>query len=80
MASASPETASVVLAPRFGVPMGVVVLGLACLALVPLWPAALWLALAVSLFGVFLLLQAVVLRLAGLAAVLARPAGAVLFP
>jgi hypothetical protein len=63
MASASPETASVVLAPRFGVPMGVVVLGLACLALVPLWPAALWLALAVSLFGVFLLLQAAVLRL-----------------
>ena len=54
---------SVVLAPRFGVPLAVVLLGLACLALLPLWGGALWLALVVSLFGLFLLLQTVLLRL-----------------
>jgi hypothetical protein len=63
MATDPTDSASVVLAPRFGVPMGVVALGLACLGLVPLWPGALWLALVVSLFGLFLLLQAAVLRL-----------------
>ncbi|MFM7511868.1 MAG: DUF3119 family protein, partial [Cyanobium sp.] len=53
----------VVLAPRFGVPLGVVVLGLISLALLPLWDGALWMSMAVSLFGLFLLLQAVLLRL-----------------
>ena len=57
------DPSSVVLAPRFGVPLGVVVLGLGSLALLPLWGGALWLALAVSLFGLFLLLQALLLRL-----------------
>lgn len=54
---------SVVLAPSFAVPLGVMLLSLNCLALQPLWAGALWLALAVSLFGLFLLLQAVLLRL-----------------
>lgn len=57
------DPSSVVLAPRLGVPLGVVVLGLSALALLPLWGGALWLALVVSLFGLFLLLQAVLLRL-----------------
>lgn len=57
------QAASVVLAPRFGVPLGVVLLGLSSLALLPLWGGALWVALAVDLFGLFLLLQAVLLRL-----------------
>ena len=47
----------VILAPRPWVPLGVVVLGLACLALNP------WAALVVSLFGLFLLLQSQLLRL-----------------
>lgn len=60
---ATPPPDPVVLAPRFGVPLGVVALGLASLALLPLWAGALWLALAVSLFGLFLLLQTLLLRL-----------------
>jgi hypothetical protein len=55
--------AGTVLAPRYGVPLGVVVLGLAGLALLPLWSGALWLSGVVVLFGLFLLLQAVLLRL-----------------
>jgi hypothetical protein len=47
----------VILAPRPWVPLGVVALGLACLALSP------WAALALSLFGLFLLLQSQLLRL-----------------
>ena len=47
----------VILAPRPWVPLGVVALGLACLALNP------WAALALSLFGLFLLLQSQLLRL-----------------
>jgi hypothetical protein len=54
---------AVTLAPRFGVPVGVVLLGLAALGLLPLWSGALWLALVVSLFGLFLLLQTLLLRL-----------------
>jgi hypothetical protein len=54
---------AVTLAPRFGVPVGVVLLGLAALGLLPLWSGALWLALTVSLFGLFLLLQTLLLRL-----------------
>ena len=47
----------VILAPRPWVPLGVVVLGLAALALNP------WLALGLSLFGLFLLVQSQLLRL-----------------
>ena len=55
--------AGVILAPRPWVPLGVVALGLACLLLLPLWGGAVWLALAVGLFGLFLLLQSQLLRL-----------------
>ena len=58
-----PGSPGVVLAPRYGVPIGVVVLGLGCLALLPLWSGALWLAGVVVVFGLFLLLQAALLRL-----------------
>ena len=51
------------LEPRFGVPIGVVLLGAACLALLPLWGGARWLALVVALFGLFLALQTAQLRL-----------------
>ena len=47
----------VILAPRPWVPLGVLVLGLAALALNP------WLSLGLSLFGVFLLVQSQLLRL-----------------
>ena len=53
-----PGSQGVVLAPRYGVPIGVVVLGLGGLALLPLWGGALWLAGFVVVFGLFLLLQA----------------------
>jgi hypothetical protein len=56
-------TDEVVLAPRFWVPLAVVLLGLAALPLAWLWAPALWLALVVSLFGLFLMLQSVLLRL-----------------
>ena len=46
-----------ILAPRPWLPLAVVVLGIACLALNP------WAALLVSLFGLFLLLQSQLLRL-----------------
>lgn len=59
--SAAPEP--VVLSPRYGVSLGVVALGLAALALLPLWAGALWLALAVSVLGLFLVLQTALLRL-----------------
>ena len=55
--------AGVILAPRPWVPLGVVALGLACLLLLPLWGGATWLALAVGLFGLVLLLQSQLLRL-----------------
>jgi len=58
-----PGSQGVVIAPRYGVPVGVVVLGLGCLALLPLWGGALWLAGVVVVFGLFLLLQAALLRL-----------------
>ncbi|MCP9886803.1 DUF3119 family protein [Cyanobium sp. ATX 6A2] len=53
----------VMLSPHYGVAVGVTGLGLACLALLPLWSGALWLALAVSLLGLFLMLQTALLRL-----------------
>ena len=58
-----PGSQGVVLAPRYGVPIGVVVLGLGCLALLPLWSGALWLAGVVVVLGLFLLLQTALLRL-----------------
>jgi hypothetical protein len=53
----------VMLRPHFGLAVTVVVLGLACLALLPLWSGALWLALAITLFGLFLVVQTALLRL-----------------
>lgn len=53
----------VLLSPHYGVAVGVTGLGLACLALLPWWPGALWLALAVSVLGLFLGLQTALLRL-----------------
>jgi len=59
-----PGSQGLVLAPSYGVPIGVVVLGLVgCLALLPLWSGALWLAGVVVVFGLFLLLQTALLRL-----------------
>jgi hypothetical protein len=56
-------TDDVVLAPRFWLPLAVVVLGLAVLPLSWLWGPALWPGLVLSLFGLFLLVQSVLLRL-----------------
>jgi hypothetical protein len=54
---------SCTLSPHYGVALAVVILGVGCLALQPLWSGAPLLALAVSAFGLFLLLQTAVLRL-----------------
>ena len=51
------------LAPHYGVALGTVSLGLACLGFLPLWSGARWIALGVSLFGLFLALQTALLRL-----------------
>lgn len=51
------------LEPHAGVPVGVIVLGAACLGLWPLWSGAPWLAAGVAVFGLFLLLQTALLRL-----------------
>lgn len=56
-------TNDVVLAPRFWLPLAVVVLGLAVLPLSWLWGPALWPGLVLSLFGLFLLVQSALLRL-----------------
>lgn len=53
----------VILAPSYAVSIGVIVLGLLPLPAALLWPPALWLAAVVALFGLFLLLQTVLLRL-----------------
>jgi len=58
-----PGSQGIVLSPSYGVPIGVVVLGLGCLALLPLWSSALWLAGGLVVFGLFLLLQTALLRL-----------------
>jgi hypothetical protein len=60
---ASPDSDSVVLAPRYGVPLGLGLLAGASLTLLPLWGGARWLALALGLFALFLLLQTLLLRL-----------------
>ena len=57
IASLPDPAQGVILAPRPWVPLGVLGLGLACLALNP------WASLVVSLFGLFLLLQSQLLRL-----------------
>jgi hypothetical protein len=48
----------VILEPRYWVPLGVTLLGPACLLASPLWSGVRWLTLALVLFGGFLLLQA----------------------
>ncbi len=53
----------VVLTPRFWVPLGVLALAGATLALIPLWSGAPWAALGFGLLGVFLLVQTFLLRL-----------------
>lgn len=53
----------VTLAPRVWVPLGVVALGMALLPVGPRAGGVPWLALLVSLFGLFLLLQSQLLRL-----------------
>ena len=58
-----PTDADVSLEPRYWVPLGVTVLGPACLLATPLWSGVRWLTLALVLFGGFLLLQARTLRL-----------------
>jgi hypothetical protein len=55
--------ADVTLEPRYGVPLGVTLLGPLLLPLQGLWDGSRWLILAVVLFGGFLLLQAALLRL-----------------
>ena len=62
-AERSPGSSGVVLAPSYGVSLGVIGLGLAALGLVPIWSGALWLAPTVAIFGLFLLLQTSLLRL-----------------
>ncbi len=53
----------VTLEPRYGVPIGVILLGAASLTLGPLWSGAPWLALTLTLFGLLLALQTAQLRL-----------------
>lgn len=60
---AAPGSSGVLLAPSFGVPVGVIVLGLAALTLRPWWSGAIWLGPTVAVFGLFLLLQTNLLRL-----------------
>ncbi|MCP9774007.1 DUF3119 family protein [Cyanobium sp. WAJ14-Wanaka] len=58
-----PGSSGSLLQPSYAVAIGVMVLGLASLGLLPLWGGALWLALGVAVFGLFLLLQTSLLRL-----------------
>lgn len=52
-----------ILEPSYGVALGVVALGLLLLPAALLWGPALWAALLIVVFGLFLLLQTVLLRL-----------------
>lgn len=56
-------TEEVVLSPRFWVPLGLLMLAAAGVALRPFWAGLLWPALGVGLLGLFLLLQTALLRL-----------------
>lgn len=62
---ASPQAPgpSVTLTPHYGVALGVVALGAGCLGFWPLWAGAPVLALVISGFGLFLVLQTALLRL-----------------
>jgi hypothetical protein len=62
-AGPDPTAEEVVIAPRFGVPLGVLVLAVAGLGLRPFWSGAIWPALGTGLLGLFLLLQTALLRL-----------------
>lgn len=62
-ADADAADQEVVLAPRFWVPLAVILLGDLCLLFIPLWDPARWVAVALALFGGFLLIQAGILRL-----------------
>lgn len=55
--SSSPLTPTIELAPSYGLPIGFVLLAL------PLFWVQAWVSLAIAVFGVFLLVQAVTLRL-----------------
>lgn len=57
-AARAPDGDPVCLQPRYWVPLGVTLLGPACLVLSPLWEGVRWLTLALVLFGGFLLVQA----------------------
>lgn len=59
----APDPQATSLPRHYGVALGVVLLGLGCLALLPLWGGALWLSLGVGLLGLFLVLQTALLRL-----------------
>ena len=60
----APEPPSdTVLAPRFWVPLGVLVLGALILLLQPLWNGVVLIAASVALLGLFLAVQAAILRL-----------------
>ncbi|MFO7630761.1 MAG: DUF3119 family protein [Prochlorococcaceae cyanobacterium] len=63
MTNPSQSSENLRLAPRYGVPAGVMVLALACLLATPLWAGVWVVALVVGLLGLFLLLQTVLLRL-----------------
>jgi hypothetical protein len=53
----------VTLAPRFGVPLGLMVITGLLLTLTSRWPGLLWIGLSLLAFAAFLLLQANILRL-----------------
>ncbi|MFM7313005.1 MAG: DUF3119 family protein [Cyanobium sp.] len=59
----APRAEPVILEPRFWVPLGVTLLGPACLVASPVWHGVRWLTLVLVLFGGFLLLQARLLSL-----------------
>jgi hypothetical protein len=61
--SSGPADDATVLAPHYGVALTVAGLGVVGLALVPIWSGALLPTAALSLFGLFLVLQTALLRL-----------------
>lgn len=62
-AAEAPLAAPVSLNPSYRVPLGITLAGALCIPLQPQWSGFRWLALALVLFGGFLLLQARTLRL-----------------
>ncbi|MCP9851123.1 DUF3119 family protein [Cyanobium sp. Morenito 9A2] len=61
--SAPDPSAGVILAPHFGVALGVVLLGVALVPLSLLWAPALGVATVIGVFGLFLMAQTALLRL-----------------